>query len=272
MNTKTMICGLALGALALGAAVESTGQPVTSETVAAKEKAQAKDKSLLDFYLAGGLWMHPIALCSIAAVGFAALCLLQVNKNRIMPPALSAALTNHMSLRQVTEAFHLCRGQPNPLAAVMGAALVKANFEREMYNKPAMESAAAETLAQEESRMMLVVNGLNICAQIAPMLGLLGTVVGMIESFDALAAGKSEPSDLAGGIGVAMLTTAFGLIVAIPSMAAYFYFRTSLAGIMADLQKSAVNMLDLFTGEISADGMRAPTGYTGRIPAQTQAG
>jgi biopolymer transport protein ExbB len=112
------------------------------------------------------------------------------------------------------------------------------NFERDIANKPSMEQAAAETLAEEETRYMIWVNYLNIFATIAPMLGLLGTVTGMIQSFDQLAAGRAEPQDLAGGIGEAMLTTAGGLIVGIPAMFFYFFFRNKLMVAISQIQKS----------------------------------
>ncbi|MFQ3670321.1 MAG: MotA/TolQ/ExbB proton channel family protein [Verrucomicrobiia bacterium] len=240
--------------------------PTTQEIVDQRVAAQQVDKSLFDFYKSGGPWMHPIALCSVAAVAFAVFCAIQVRKSRIMPPNLVSELNNLMSQRQVSQAFKTCESDTSPLGAVMGAALVKASFERDMYNKPAMETAIADAMNVEETKMMNLVNALNYIGQIAPMLGLLGTVVGMIQSFDSLAAGKSEPSDLAAGIGVAMLTTASGLLVAIPSMAAYFYFRTQLLGAMSDMHKTCTRMLDLFTGEMNPDGSRAPTGMTQVIP------
>ena len=101
---------------------------------------------------------------------------------------------------------------------------------------------------------MLWVNYLNVFATIGPMLGLLGTVTGMIQSFDMLAAGKSEPSDLAGGIGEAMITTAGGLFVGIPAMFCYFYFRNLLSIVVADIQKRVTFMIDLLSGELKLEG------------------
>lgn len=239
--------------------------PTTQETVNEKVAAQQQDKSLLDVYKDGGMWMHPILLTSFAAVAMGGFCIVMVRKSRMMPPALLSELRQLMVARQVSQAYQLCQSQNTPLAAVMEAALAKANFEMPMFNKPSMESAAAEALYAEETKLGIWVNYLNVCAQIAPMLGLFGTVVGMIEAFNQLAAGKAEPSDLASGIGVAMITTAGGLLVAIPAMAAYFYFKGQLTTIMTDMQKSASRMLDLFTGEINQDGSRPPTGYTGQI-------
>lgn len=239
--------------------------PAYAQATGTTAPAGATSKSLLDYFWAGGIWMYPILACSLAAVGFGAYAAIMVRKARIMPPPLVARLNQMLAERKVTETFRFCQSDPSPLAAVVGAALVKANFNAEMFNKSAMEAAAAEALYTEETKLGVWVNYLNVCAQIAPMLGLLGTVVGMIEAFDQLAAGKAEPSDLASGIGVAMLTTAGGLIVAIPAMSAYFWFRGNLTRIFTDMTRTVSNMLDLFTGEINLLGQRAPTGYTQEV-------
>ena len=106
---------------------------------------------------------------------------------------------------------------------------------------------------QEETRQMLWVNYLNVFATLAPMIGLLGTVWGMIESFDQLARGASEPQDLAGGIGKAMSTTAGGLIVGIPAMFFYFFFRNRLTAIVSQIQKDASFAVDVLSGEIKLE-------------------
>jgi len=118
-------------------------------------------------------------------------------------------------------------------------------------------SSAGETLANEETKLNLWVNYLNVFATIGPMLGLLGTVTGMITSFDMLAAGRSEPSDLAGGIGEAMTTTATGLIIGIPAMFFFFYFRNLLAINIANIQKRVTFMLDVLSGELKLQGAQA---------------
>ena len=202
--------------------------------------------------------MHAILLTSIATIALTVLCAIQIRRNVIMPPALLTKLTETLTQRDVQTAYDLARQSPTPLGRAATAMLSKANFNRDMFNKPAMESAAGEAIAAEETKLGIWVNYLNVCAQIAPMLGLFGTVVGMIEAFDRLAMGRSEPQDLAGGIGVAMLTTAGGLIVAIPAIAIYFFFRSQLTNIITDMQKSFAHMLDLFTGEVQPDGQRAP--------------
>ena len=175
-----------------------------------------------------------------------------------MPKAQVDAVSQYMQRHDANSAYQLCQSSPNIFANTMSSALLKVNFERDLANKVSMEQSAGETLVQEETRLMIWVNYLNIFATIAPMLGLLGTVTGMIQSFDQLAAGRSEPQDLAGGIGEAMLTTAGGLIVGIPAMFLYFYFRNLLQVAIGNIQKQVTFMIDILSGELKLEGATHP--------------
>jgi biopolymer transport protein ExbB len=217
-------------------------------------RAEVEEKSLLDLYKQGGMLMHPILLCSIGTIAVGVYCFLQISANKMQPRAQVDALVHYMRHQDPGAAYELCRSHPNSYTNVVAAALLKVNFERELANKISMEQAAAETLAEEETRNMIWVNYLNVFATIAPMLGLLGTVTGMIQSFDQLAAGRSEPQDLAGGIGQAMLTTAGGLIVGIPAMFLYFYFRNKLMIVITNIQKSVTFLIDVLSGELRLEG------------------
>ena len=194
--------------------------------------------------------MHPILLCSIGTIAVSVYCFMQINQKKMMPKPLVDSLTHSMTQRDPSRAYELCQANPNTFTNTLSSALLKVNFERDIANKPSMEQAAAETLAEEETRYMIWVNYLNIFATIAPMLGLLGTVTGMIQSFDQLAAGRAEPQDLAGGIGEAMLTTAGGLIVGIPAMFFYFFFRNRLMVAISQIQKSTTFLIDVLSGEL----------------------
>lgn len=216
-----------------------------------------KDKTLLDTFLVGGLLMWPILLCSIGTAGVAVYCFLHIRGAKLMPKSQVERIGQYMQTRDAGSAYALCQSQPNVFANTMAAGLLKVNFERDLANKPSMEQAAAETLANEETKLSLWVNYLNVFATIGPMLGLLGTVTGMIASFDMLAAGRSEPSDLAAGIGEAMITTAGGLFVGIPAMFLYFYFRNLLTIHVAEIQKRVTFLLDLLSGELKIDGAAA---------------
>lgn len=213
-------------------------------------------KTLLDLFLTGGPLMYPLLLCSIGTIAVAIYCFLQINGKKMMPKSQVEAVGQYMQQRDAGSAYSLCHSTPNVFANTISSALLKVNFDRDLANKLSMEQAAGETLANEETKLMLWVNYLNVFATIGPMIGLLGTVTGMIQSFDALAAGKSEPADLAGGIGEAMLTTAGGLFVGIPAMFFYFYFRNALTIIIADIQKRVTFMIDLLSGELKLEGAK----------------
>lgn len=260
-NNLLVICAAAF-AIALTTPLYSQ-----QETAPAAQTAKApKDKTLLDTFNAGGPLMWPILLCSIGTAAVAVYCFLNINGNKLMPKAQVEAVGQYMQSRDPGAAYSLCHGSPNVFANTMAAALLKVNFDRELANKISMEQAAGETLSNEETKLNLWVNYLNVFATIGPMLGLLGTVTGMIGSFDMLAAGKSEPSDLAGGIGEAMITTAGGLIVGIPAMFFYFYFRNLLSINIANIQKRVTFMLDLLSGEIKIEGASAE--YEQHAPEQ----
>ncbi|MDX6765421.1 MAG: MotA/TolQ/ExbB proton channel family protein [Candidatus Methylacidiphilales bacterium] len=241
-------------------------EPTTQENINKKVAAGQKDKSLLDLYHEGGPVMHLIALCSVGMMALSGFCALNYSKAKLMPPALVSSLSQLMSQRDVAAAHQLCQQHPGPLSNALQSALVKANFERDMFNKTAMENAIADECFREETKMMVVINYLNTLAVMAPMIGLLGTVIGMISSFSALTAGKAEATELAGGIGEALVATAGGLLLAIPSMFLYFYFRGQAQSVMADVHKALSTLLDLFTGEVTAQSLQHPSGHSGSIP------
>jgi biopolymer transport protein ExbB len=218
----------------------------------------AVEKSLLDLFNDGGPLMWPILLCSVGTIAVGVYCVLQINQKKMMPRPLVDGVSQAMQRHDANAAYELCQASPNVFANTMSSALLKVNFERDLANKVSMEQAAGETLVQEETRLMIWINYLNIFATIAPMLGLLGTVTGMIQSFDQLAAGRSEPQDLAGGIGQAMLTTAGGLIVGIPAMFLYFYFRNLLQVAVGNIQKQVTFMIDILSGELKLESATHP--------------
>lgn len=226
---------------------------LAQESTPAPTPAPAVEQSLFDLYVQGGWLMHPIALCSIGTIAVAAFCALQINRKRLIPPAQVEQLTAAMAAKDLQSAYAECEANKNPLTNALAAAILKADFQEPKFNRPEMEKAAAERLVHDDTRLTLWINYLNVFATIAPMLGLLGTVTGMITAFNQLAAGRSEPADLAGGIGVAMITTAAGLIVGIPAMFGYFFFRNLLQGIVADIESALLGMLDAFVRPSTAE-------------------
>jgi biopolymer transport protein ExbB len=211
--------------------------------------------------------MHLIALCSVAGASLATHCALHLRRKALLPPGLLGELNRLLSLRDLATAYALCQQRPTPLTRPLLSALTKANYARDMYNKTAMENAIAEACAQEETKMQALVNHLNTLAVLAPMIGLLGTVSGMIRSFGSLQTGKSHGPELAKGIGEALVATGGGLLLAIPAMFLFFLFRGMVSKHMADVHAALAHMLDRFTGE--AHGNPPPPLSTPAVPAAT---
>lgn len=218
----------------------------------------ADETTLLEVYKQGGWMMHLLLVCSIGTIAVVVYSFIQISGKKMCPPRLNDTLLRHMQTRDINGAYALCGENPNSLTRVVSSALLKVNFERDKANKDSMDQAAGEALDQEETKQMLWVNYLNVFATIAPMIGLLGTVTGMIASFADLKQGATDPNDFAGGIGEAMATTAGGLIVGIPAMFFYFFFRNRLLGIISEIQKRASFHIDVLSGEVSLAGSEQP--------------
>lgn len=229
-------------------------QDNAGEEAEAPVPAIVETKSIGDVYTQGGWIMHVLLVCSIGTIAIVVYCFVQIAPKKMVPKNFVDSINRTMQDRDIQNAYALCEENPNSFSRVISSALLKANFDRDLANKGAMEQAAVETIDQEETRQMLWVNYLNVFATLAPMIGLLGTVWGMIESFDQLARGAAEPQDLAGGIGKAMSTTAGGLIVGIPAMFFYFFFRNRLTAIVSQIQKQATFAVDVLSGELKLSG------------------
>jgi biopolymer transport protein ExbB len=235
----------------------------------ADEEAEvASTTSLLDVYRQGGWMMHVLLLCSIGTIAVVVYCFVQVSAKKMAPGGLMDSMNRLMANKDVENAYSLTQENPSAFSRVVGAALLKVNFERDQANKASMEAAAGETLDQEETRQMLWVNYLNVFATIAPMIGLLGTVMGMMQAFGDLSAGKSQASDLAGGINKAMGTTAGGLLVGIPAMFFYFFFRNKLTAIVSLIQRNATFAVDVLSGEVQLAGQETGSESAGEAGEQ----
>jgi biopolymer transport protein ExbB len=235
-------CALLASGLALPDAAPAEEAPPKPAESATKHHS----KTLLDLYKEGGWVMHMIALTSIATVSVLSFCLVSFNKGKMMPAKVMGPLKDALQSQDAAKAISICNGNPSVLSTVIKESLEKAGTGVSEYTKADLESAAGESLFHEETRLMLWVNMLNAFAAVAPMIGLLGTVSGMIQSFEKLSQGAAKPSDFAGGIGEAMVGTAGGLLVAIPAMFAYFYFKNTLQALMSEVARVASNLIGRF--------------------------
>ncbi len=193
----------------------------------------------------GGWLMLPIMLCSITAMGIVAERFWSLQRKKILPPALVAQIwrlekdhnLNEPSIRRIK--------MSSPLGSILAAGLLNRHHSREMM-KISIEEAGRQVVHELERFL----NTLGTIASITPLLGLLGTVVGMIKVFAAIMIhGVGDPSLLAGGISEALLTTAAGLTVAIPSLIFHRYFERLVDEYVLNMEEEALKLIDVMAGD-----------------------
>jgi biopolymer transport protein ExbB len=194
---------------------------------------------------AGGPFMAPIIICSIAAVGILLERLWTLQRKRVLPEELIKKLSSFAEGGQVSPKFIEALEKNSPLGRVLAAALANRDRGREIMMERVQDTG--RHVVHELERFL---NTLGTIASISPLLGLLGTVTGIIRAFNAvMLGGMGDPRLLAGGISEALITTAGGLAVAIPSFIAYRYLRGKVERIVIDMEKIAVTFADSLNAE-----------------------
>jgi biopolymer transport protein ExbB len=200
--------------------------------------------SVTDIIFAGGVvGFFIVALLLLLSMGGLALAvehLLTIRRSVLMPDALVAELRETLSQGQVGQAVQRCDASPSALGAMVKAALLETDG-----GWPAVEKALEEETAEQAGRLFRKIEYLSVLGNIAPMVGLLGTVVGMILAFREVAdtQGAARAGQLASGIYQALVTTVGGLLIAIPALAAYAVFRNRVDGLMAECMATARSIL-----------------------------
>lgn len=201
---------------------------------------------MLEIVQSGGWLMVPILLCSVIA---AAICLERVwslQRSRITPQNLLSQVWTALRNRELGADKLAELRASSPLGAVLAAGVANARRGREVM-KEAMEEAAAQVTHDLERYLTT----LGVIASIAPLLGLLGTVVGMIQVFNALMIeGAGNPGVLAGGISTALITTAAGLSVAIPALMCHRFFQRRIDDLVITMEQEAVKLVEMLQGQI----------------------
>jgi biopolymer transport protein ExbB len=178
----------------------------------------------------GGIMMVPILLCSVLMIGFAVERFIMMRADKIVPQKFVMEVRSLVSKGEFDKAMDLCLKHKNPASAVFVEAL-KLNKRPSMSNE-LIRNTVQDLGARELDGVALRIRPLLIIGNITPLLGLLGTVLGMIKAFNVVAseAGLGRADLLAAGISEALITTAAGLLIAIPSLALYNYFKGILDG------------------------------------------
>ena len=197
-----------------------------------------------EFIEQGGILMWPIMLCSIVGLAVIVERFLSLHRATIDTRDFMDTMRQVVRQNRMQEAIAICDETDAPVARIMKAGILKHNRSKEDIRE-SMEDAGH----LEIPRLERYLSALATCANIAPLLGLLGTVSGMIKAFAQIQnkRGQVNPSDLAEGIGNALVTTAAGLTVAIPMLVAYNYFVTRVDNMVIEMEISSSELVELLT-------------------------
>ena len=193
---------------------------------------------------AAGWPIFPLILASVFAVAIIIERAYSLRTTEVAPATLLLETIKVYQERGVPSELITQLNDSSPLGRLFATALKNAHNSREVMKESIEESGRAVT--HELDRFL---TSLGTIASMAPLLGLLGTVIGMIEIFGAQTAGGTNPGQLAHGISIALYNTAFGLIVAIPAMIAYRYFRSKVESLVVDMEQQAIKLVEIVHGD-----------------------
>jgi len=185
-----------------------------------------------------------LILTSVIAVGLIIERLRYLRTSRIAPPTLLNEVINELKQRGVSDSMLSKLAGSSPLGRVFAAGLKNIKSPPEVMKESIEE--AGRIVAHDLERYLTT---LGTIATISPLLGLFGTVVGMIEIFGSQNAAGSNPAILAHGISVALYNTALGLIVAVPSMIFYRHFRAQIDSLTIEMEQQAVKLIEIVHGQ-----------------------
>lgn len=200
---------------------------------------------MLELVQAGGWLMYPILLCSAIAMGIIAERLWTLQTRKVIPEKLMTGIWNLLSNDHLTEKHILEIEQGSPLGKVLAAGLINRHLSRDMVRESIEERG--RFVAHDLERF---INALGTISTIAPLLGLLGTVIGMIKVFTTITAvGVGDPATLAGGISEALITTAAGLTVAIPTVIFHRYLKRKIDELVVGMEQEAMKLVEVLHGD-----------------------
>lgn len=195
---------------------------------------------MLEVFIAGGWLMWPILFCSIVGLAICVERFYTLNPRKIAPPHLLATVWKQLKAGELDAERLRNLKKSSPLGRILAAGLGNAYHGRDVM-KESIQEAAGHVIHDLERYL----NTLGTIAAVSPLLGLLGTVFGMITVFsEIMAQGTGNASALAGGISVALITTAAGLTVAIPALVMHRYFVGRIDGIVVELEQETIKLVD----------------------------
>ena len=212
--------------------------------LAQEPEATSEGLNLWDMIKQGGWAMYPLGLCSISMLFLIIHCWRETNPNKFVPAVGLDQTETSMAEGNVEEALNQLTQVPTVLSRALVQSLGRLKLPLDGRKREKAEASLVEALEGEENTINQWITYLNVIAAVAPMIGLLGTVSGMIGAFQTMAtSGMGRPELFAGNIGEALITTATGLVIGIPSMVSFFMMRNRMNnGMLASIQAANILM------------------------------
>ena len=198
---------------------------------------------MLEVFEKGGFLMYPIFICSLIAITIFFERMFYLKSIKTKSKRFVLRVKDLVKKGSIELAISACRKSPTPISQIMLSGLMKFGRGRDEM-KEAIEDSANQEIPVLERNL----STLSTIGNITPLLGLLGTVFGMVKAFNVIAVmGVGKPEALAGGISEALLTTAFGLSIAIPTIVVYNYLSHRVDKLIRDMEVNCVDLIDLLT-------------------------
>ena len=221
-------------------------RPVSPPAASVVQSAKVEEEALplREVIKSGGSLMYVLGLLSLIGVALVIYFFIVLKPSEMVPLLLMRDVVDHLKAGRLEEAQDLCTAHPCLFSYVAMAGILYARKANKIDNATLKDIIEGEGARRAEAMLGQVQYLLDI-AVISPMVGLLGTVVGMLKAFGAVATdiARARPVSLAAGVSQALITTIFGLIIAIPAMCFYAYFRRKASSIISQAESAAVEVL-----------------------------
>lgn len=227
----TILSILAMAFTAQFAFAQAADAPA-GDAPAKPDQPKVVEKSLADMWRAGGWTMYPLGFFGIFGTTLIVYNFIVVRKKKFLNPDGVKQVEKYINALQIQEAVDYCEKNPSPITNIIGSGLARADARG--IDADEVSTAMEEASAAEFADPYVMINYLSVIASLAPMLGLYGTVSGMVKAFNTIATeGAGSASKLADNISEALITTAAGMIVGIPAMFFFFFFKNKYGAIIS---------------------------------------
>lgn len=198
--------------------------------------------SVWQLLVAGGYTMIPLLACSILALAIFIEKSIVLRTNRVIPEELTAGIRHNPI--DINEVLNLCNSYPSPFSMIIKTVLLNRSFQKSANQENTQMEGKIQVNNMERGLVIL-----EVVAAVAPLLGLLGTVLGLVDVFFVISKmGIGQTAAFAGGIAKALITTVVGLIIAIPSLIAYRYFSKRVENMVLAMEREASDLINKLYG------------------------